>query len=656
MKGDRLVSAIVAAYNHERFVAETLRSLMAQTHQALELIVLDDGSIDATYARIEELLPELRRRFVRVETATKANEGSARTISRCLELARGELVFLLDSDDVAVPDAIQRLLPCLDAPGVALAVGDNEYIDDHGRPQPLEKDGELFASLLAFHTAGRTDFSVERDFGTYASLIGGNYVPNGWLLRKRCVAEVGGYAVDFVLDDWSLLVRLAKRYRIAYAGEVLARYRVHPGNTSRVLRERVFLDAARVLLQERDYCVAHRLEPEWVGHARRVFGAVSPEQLDRTGFLSVLLFPELDVKGLASVKTPVSGFATVQEGSGVPSAKASTPSLAPLLSPPAGSVGQRIHLYALCWNDARMLPFFFRHYDPWVQRYVIFDDGSTDGSLELLRAHPRVEVRRFVRAHPESFVLSELAHYDHCWKESRGTADWVIVTDIDEHLFHPDLAAYLAKCLEEGVTVVPAIGFEMLSEHFPNADELLCRTRRQGAPDAAMSKLTMFSPGAIEDIDYSPGGHVANPVGRVVAPARDEVALLHYKLLGLAYSTDRHAQLHARLGQTDIDNAWGHQWIASEAELLKEIQSFRDRLVDFSVEGEDLAAQYPVPRWWTEFPRARDWSGQIADLAQQVTDAANHLGAACARVTALESSRTWRWSGPVRRFIDIILR
>src|SRR5215211_8196051 len=108
-----------------------------------------------------------------------------------------------------------------------------------------------------------------------------------------------------------------------------------------------------------------------------------------------------------------------------------------------------IHAYAICWNDARQLDFFFRHYDPIVERYVIFDDGSTDGSLERLRRHPKVDLRRLVRSHPASFVLSELELFNNCWKESRGTenrapADWVIVCSLDEHLVHADLKGYLA--------------------------------------------------------------------------------------------------------------------------------------------------------------------------------------------------------------------
>jgi Glycosyl transferase family 2 len=48
-------------------------------------------------------------------------------------------------------------------------------------------------------------------------------------------------------------------------------------------------------------------------------------------------------------------------------------------------------------EHAKILPFFFGHYDPLVDAYTVFDDGSTDGSLEILRANPKVEVRRFAR-------------------------------------------------------------------------------------------------------------------------------------------------------------------------------------------------------------------------------------------------------------------
>jgi hypothetical protein len=69
----------------------------------------------------------------------------------------------------------------------------------------------------------------------------------------------------------------------------------------------------------------------------------------------------------------------------------------------------RVHFYTMSWNEERMLAFFFRHYDALVERYVFYDNGSTDATLEILARHPRVEVRRFERKFSGSFVFSEQA-------------------------------------------------------------------------------------------------------------------------------------------------------------------------------------------------------------------------------------------------------
>jgi hypothetical protein len=126
-----------------------------------------------------------------------------------------------------------------------------------------------------------------------------------------------------------------------------------------------------------------------------------------------------------------------------------------------------VHLYTLCWNDGPRLSFFFRHYDAIVDRYVIYDDGSDAATLDRLRAHPKVEIRRFERSDPNSFVLSELHISNQCWKESRDKANWVIVADIDELLWHADLAAYLARCTRDGITAIPALGIQMVDYRFP---------------------------------------------------------------------------------------------------------------------------------------------------------------------------------------------
>ncbi len=255
----------------------------------------------------------------------------------------------------------------------------------------------------------------------------------------------------------------------------------------------------------------------------------------------------------------------------------------------------RVHLYAQCWNDEFIVPFFFRHYDSLVDRYVIFDDASSDRSLDLLADHPKVELRRFIRSDPHSFVRSEQALSNQCWKESRGVADWVIVTDLDEHLYHPRMHDYLVACTAAGVTLIPALGFQMVSEAVPRRGTLLCDALRFGAPWSQMMKPSIFDPAAIAEINFAEGRHSAKPVGTVRVPEREEVLLLHYKYLGEARTHARHRELLSRLGREDSANHWGHKYLWSREQLAADWRHFTEQAVDVrSAEAE----AYPIGRWW----------------------------------------------------------
>ncbi|MCW3476609.1 glycosyltransferase family 2 protein [Limobrevibacterium gyesilva] len=260
-----------------------------------------------------------------------------------------------------------------------------------------------------------------------------------------------------------------------------------------------------------------------------------------------------------------------------------------------------VWLYALCWNDARMLPLFFRHYDEWVDRYVLFDDGSTDATLDIVAAHPKVETRRFVRSVEGSFVASATLLQNAFWQESRGRADWVVVTAIDEHLHHPDapdgMRGYLARCQAAGVTALPALGFQMIADAFPQPGVHLASTHRMGAPHADMNKLSLFDPNRIEATNYVVGRHAAMPAGQVVYPATDEVVNLHYKYMGLAYLAARHRELAGGLGVHDRARRWGHQYDWSAGELDASWRDFAARAIDYRDGGIDRAATHPA-RWW----------------------------------------------------------
>jgi hypothetical protein len=257
-----------------------------------------------------------------------------------------------------------------------------------------------------------------------------------------------------------------------------------------------------------------------------------------------------------------------------------------------------IHLYTITWNEMAMLAFFFRHYESWVDRFFIYDDGSTDGTLDYLRGKPNVELRSFPRTHPDSFVLSQQALQDQCWKESRGEADWVIVTAIDEHLHHTDMRDYLAVCRARGVTYIPALGYHMLTDDFPEPHEHLARTRTIGAPDGEYNKLRIFNPDAIKETSFLVGGHKAAVEGRCVLPSRDEMLLLHYKDLGAAYPRERNRSLGERLTAMERARNFGFQYFYSDEEYQHVMAERRRTAVDLSDPSYFPWEDNPEPRWW----------------------------------------------------------
>jgi hypothetical protein len=247
-----------------------------------------------------------------------------------------------------------------------------------------------------------------------------------------------------------------------------------------------------------------------------------------------------------------------------------------------------------------MLPFFFLHYDKFVQHYIVYDDASTDNSQEILRLNPKVEVRPMPYSDPESRIKSALALQETCWRESRGVADWVIVTDIDEHLYHPHMYQYLAQCRAQGVTIIPALGYQMLSEQFPEHKNLLCQSLTKGACCSLFSKLNIFSPSEIDAVNYAPGRHTAAPTGHVVLPARDELLLLHYHYLGFERVRKRYAQVLSRQRKTDIAMGWGAQYSWSSEQIRDHWNLAASQLVDISRPNLKPWETHEGPRWWRE--------------------------------------------------------
>jgi len=217
-----LVSVIIPAYNAQRFLPKTLSSARVQTYSNIEIIVVDDGSTDAT----PEIAEAAARVDKRVRVIHQRNAGVAAARNRGIAEARGDYVAPLDADDIWHPRNVALQVEALRAagPGAALSYAWFVSIDQYGR-------------FLGFCRSNRLCLSREVVFG----LMAGNFIGNGssTVMRRSRVEAVGGYDPSLRTrggegcEDYALHLALAERWNFMVVPQHLIAYRRHAAAMSR---------------------------------------------------------------------------------------------------------------------------------------------------------------------------------------------------------------------------------------------------------------------------------------------------------------------------------------------------------------------------------------------------------------------------------------
>ena len=206
------VSVVIACYKQSSFVAEAIESVLAQTYQASEIIVVDDGSPDDSATVVA--------RYPTVRYVYQQNQGLPGARNTGLECASGIYVNFLDADDRLLPHALDTGVKYLDAdPSWAFVAGKHQLISEDGSPLP-----------------GPKQQNVVKD--CYRELMHHNFIAchNSVMYRRDVLLVVGGF--DSALDsseDWDIYLRIAQKFPIYCHDEVVSEYRQHSSNTSRNL-------------------------------------------------------------------------------------------------------------------------------------------------------------------------------------------------------------------------------------------------------------------------------------------------------------------------------------------------------------------------------------------------------------------------------------
>lgn len=200
------VTVFIPVFNRERYIGSAVESILGQSFSDFELLVVDDGSTDDSCGVVESYR-DARIRLVRNEN----NLGIPRTRNKGLELARGRYIAMLDSDDCALSDRLEKQVAFLDRHTDYVEVGSwGRAMDRDGRPlsrikkQPVSWD-EVKAQLL-FNCC----------------------ISNRSVMGRTAILREFGYRNDyFRCQDYELHVRLARRYKIGNLPDILVHGRVH---------------------------------------------------------------------------------------------------------------------------------------------------------------------------------------------------------------------------------------------------------------------------------------------------------------------------------------------------------------------------------------------------------------------------------------------
>ena len=207
-----LVSVIIPCYNHESYIEASIMSVLNQTYENVELIVLDDGSKDSS----PDIISRLHRQHG-FYFEPQSNIGLAKTLNKAIGLAKGKYISYIGSDDIMLPDKTATQVDYMESrPDIAVCGGNIIAIDQNGNKHPKQKNPPY----------------REIDFDdVFVGLNAGIAAPTA-MMRKDVLDEEGGYDPDIALEDIYMWLKLTSRgHIISGLDSVLLYYRKHPSNT-----------------------------------------------------------------------------------------------------------------------------------------------------------------------------------------------------------------------------------------------------------------------------------------------------------------------------------------------------------------------------------------------------------------------------------------
>lgn len=228
----------------------------------------------------------------------------------------------------------------------------------------------------------------------------------------------------------------------------------------------------------------------------------------------------------------------------------------------------KIEVIAICWNEIELAPFFVRHYKSFCDRIIVYDNGSTDGT-DIVLKKLGCEVRHF--GGEELDDREYLKIKNHSWKGCE--ANYVIVCDFDEFLYHPDIKNYLQWHKDKMVSIFETQGIDIFSQHLPKLGTSIL-SLNSGLLSPSYSKRVIFSPD-IDEINFDYGCHKSNPQGKLVWDKSRNLKVLHYRNIGgSSRLVKRHRLYQERMCEYNKKKGLGVHYLRTEEQITSDFNRY----------------------------------------------------------------------------------
>ena len=212
-----IVTVCIPAYNHEKYIRSAINSVIEQTYNAIELIIINDGSTDTTHDVIKALEQQCIERFVKFTYLSQTNHGISDTLNKMLHMAIGEYFIITSSDDGQTKERVEVF--------VDFMTKHPNYDFCYSGYTTMDESGISLKSILPLsHELTFEQVLFRQQNISYIS----------YMARINALKNIGGYIKGIKIEDWELALRItAKGYKVFLIDKPLYSHRLHKNNTQK---------------------------------------------------------------------------------------------------------------------------------------------------------------------------------------------------------------------------------------------------------------------------------------------------------------------------------------------------------------------------------------------------------------------------------------